>query len=92
MAFEVIKPSFERGLRWRLGSGITGKVGATMEDPAFWEAVKEGATFAAGDTLVADVKYRALEQPDGSIVTEYSIVKGKKHRRRGRQATMFEDQ
>jgi hypothetical protein len=72
---EVIKPSFNRELRWVLSDGGEGRLGALMKDGSFLERVESGQrTFGKGDLLRVILRSTPHVGPQG-LHTDYEVLK-----------------
>jgi hypothetical protein len=72
---EIVKPSFNRDLRWVLSEGGESRIGAAMKDTAFNERVEAGQrTFGKGDLLRVILKSTPHVGPEG-LRTDYEVLK-----------------
>jgi hypothetical protein len=75
MLLGIVRPHFVRGHRWGVSDG-TNTFGAAIEDEAFWNRIEsEGLRFGKGDAFKVRLRARQERGQDGSIKTEYSVVK-----------------
>jgi|GEM_PF-3705042 len=68
--FPIAAPSFDREVPWDLI--ITGEepVEVSIEDPFFWEAIKNGLTIAKGDALIAVISYDSASKKLVALMAE----------------------
>jgi hypothetical protein len=73
-ALEVVKPSFQPGLKWTFSDGAGGRINAEMHDQGFLHAVAtRRITFAQGDVLKVRLMTNSRQTPHG-LRTEHAVV------------------
>lgn len=75
----IIKPSFREDLKWEFArDSVAGKFSAEMKDQEFLERVKRREeTFGVGDVLIADLHTKTYFTPQGTVRTDYEVLKVK---------------
>ena len=89
VAVQIVKPSFDPNLRWRVTEGEQ-SYGVIMNDCGFLEKVQaRQITFTKGDTLLVKMESKQSQLHDGTLKTESTITKVLEQIRPGVERKLF---